>query len=108
MRSLLCELPAAHGALTFVGALGIGREVRRDVLALSVGGTSQVMGENARVPYRGKTAHVMIKRNGCGFGPLHPDVLESQPKARVVGDVRYGTSKRHHGASIYGEFRSLK
>jgi cytoskeletal protein CcmA (bactofilin family) len=47
--------------------------------------------------------------SGEAIGPIQCDeLLELQPKARVVGDVRYGTLEMHHGACINGELQSLK
>jgi cytoskeletal protein CcmA (bactofilin family) len=36
------------------------------------------------------------------------ELLELQPKARIVGDVRYEALEMHQGATIDGELRPLK
>ncbi len=42
--------------------------------------------------------------NGRVIGPVQcDDLLELQPKARIEGDVRYGTIEMHQGAAIDGE-----
>jgi cytoskeletal protein CcmA (bactofilin family) len=54
-----------------------------------------------------KAAHVII--SGQVIGPIECDeLLELQPRARVVGDIRYGTLEMHHGARVEGELKSLK
>ena len=35
------------------------------------------------------------------------ELLELQPKARIVGDVRYETLEMHQGATIDGELKHL-
>ena len=42
-------------------------------------------------------------------GPVEShQLLELQPKARVVGDIRYEALEMHQGAQIDGELRPLK
>ena len=36
------------------------------------------------------------------------ELLELQPKARVVGDIRYETLEMHPGATVEGELKPLK
>jgi cytoskeletal protein CcmA (bactofilin family) len=51
-------------------------------------------------------AHVIV--NGCVEGPIVCDeLLELQPRARIVGDIRYQVLEMHQGASIDGELRPL-
>jgi cytoskeletal protein CcmA (bactofilin family) len=107
IRSLVCEGSVVRGELRFVDGLRIDGEVHGDVLATSGTNSLLVISENARVHGKVKAGHVII--SGEVFGPIHCDeLLELQPKARVVGNVRYGTLEMHHGASIDGELRSLK
>ena len=47
--------------------------------------------------------------NGSVDGPvIADDLLELQPKARIVGDVKYEALEMHQGATIDGELRALK
>jgi cytoskeletal protein CcmA (bactofilin family) len=56
---------------------------------------------------RVKAGHVII--NGHVAGPVQADVLlELQPKAVIVGDVKYEALEMHQGATIEGELRPLK
>ena len=53
-----------------------------------------------------KAAHVII--NGEVLGPVEAsDLLELQPKAHVVGDVRYQLLEMHVGARIEGDLRHV-
>ena len=107
IRSLVCEGSVVRGELRFVEGLRIDGEVIGDVLAVGAARSLLVISEKARVHGKVKAGHVII--SGEVVGPIHcDDLLELQPKARVVGDVSYGTLEMHHGASIDGEVRSLK
>ena len=47
--------------------------------------------------------------NGSVTGPIYSDeLLELQPKARIVGDVHYESLEMHQGAMVDGELRPLK
>ena len=107
IRSLVCEGSVVQGELRFVDGLRIDGEVHGDVLAVPGGRTLLVISENARVLGKVMAEHVII--GGSIVGPVQCEgLLELQPKARIVGDVSYGTLEMHHGSSINGELRSLK
>ena len=108
IRSLVGEGMSVHGALRFVDGLRIDGEVIGDVTAATDGGRSiLVISEKARVHGKVKANHVII--NGEVRGPVHCDeLLELQPKARVVGDVRYEVLEMHPGALVEGELKPLK
>jgi len=81
--------------------------VHGDVTATGEGHTLLVISEKARVHGKVKGSHVII--NGSVVGPVECDgLLELQPKARIEGDVRYGTIEMHQGAGIDGEVRTIK
>ena len=66
-----------------------------------------VISEKARVIGRVQAGHMII--NGEVQGPSSRiELLELQPKARMVGDVRYEALEMHQGAQIDGELRPLK
>jgi cytoskeletal protein CcmA (bactofilin family) len=66
-----------------------------------------VISEKARVLGRVRAAHVII--NGHVTGPVQSDqLLELQPKAVIVGDVKYESLEMHQGATIDGELHPLK
>jgi cytoskeletal protein CcmA (bactofilin family) len=107
IRSLVGEGTLIKGHLEFVEGLRIDGEVHGDVVASPEGRSILVISEKARVQGMVKASHVII--NGEVRGPVHcEELLELQPKARVVGDVRYETLEMHQGALVEGELRPLK
>jgi cytoskeletal protein CcmA (bactofilin family) len=105
IKSLIGEGTVVRGELRFDEGLRIDGEVHGDVVA--TGETSiLVISEKARIEGRVKAGHVII--NGLVVGPVQcDDLLELQPKARIVGDVRYAALEMHQGATIDGELRPL-
>jgi cytoskeletal protein CcmA (bactofilin family) len=107
IRSLIGEGMAVQGELKFQDGLRIDGHVIGDVLAEGDGRSILVISDNARVQGRVFASHVII--NGEVHGPIHcTEMLELQPKARVVGDVRYETLEMHPGAQVEGELKPLK
>jgi len=107
IRTLIGEGTVIQGELRFTEGLRIDGEVHGDVVATGEGHSILVVSEKARVLGRIKAAHVII--NGCVIGPVQSDeLLELQPKASIVGDVRYEILEMHQGATIDGELRPLK
>jgi len=107
IRSLISEGTVVRGELRFVDGLRIDGEVHGDVVAAHGVHSLLVISENARVHGKVKAAHVII--SGEVLGPIEClEVLELQPQARIVGDVRYGTLEMHHGARVDGAFSSFK
>jgi cytoskeletal protein CcmA (bactofilin family) len=107
IRTLIGEGTVIQGELRFTEGLRIDGEVHGDVTATGEGHSILVISEKARVLGKVKAAHVII--NGCVAGPVVSDgLLELQPKASIVGDVRYEVLEMHQGATIDGELRPLK
>lgn len=107
IRSLVGESMRFEGVLRFSDGLRIDGEVIGDVLALGDGPNLLVIGEKARIHGKVKAGHVII--NGEVIGPVEStEMLELQPKARVVGDVRYRLLEIHPGASIEGDLKSAR
>lgn len=107
IRSLVGEGMVVTGALSFSEGLRIDGEVHGDVVASGDARSILVISERARVHGKVKASHVII--NGEIIGPVHSDeLLELQPKARIVGDVRYEVLEMHPGAQIDGELKPLK
>lgn len=104
IRGLIGEGTAVHGELRFSDGLRIDGEVQGDVIAMGAGPSLLVISENARVHGKVMAGHVII--NGQVTGPVHStELLELQPKARIVGDVRYEALEMHQGSTIDGELR---
>jgi cytoskeletal protein CcmA (bactofilin family) len=107
IRTLIGEGTVITGEIRFSEGLRIDGEVQGDVIAAAEGHSVLVISETARVVGRVRAAHVIV--NGTIQGPMHSEVLlELQPRARIVGDVRYEVLEMHQGASIDGELRPLK
>ena len=106
IRSLVCEGTVVQGDVSFVEGLRIDGEVHGDVTCDGAA-SILVISEKARVLGKVKAGHVII--NGEIRGHVHAsELLELQPKARVVGDVRYELLEMHQGAQVEGELRPLK
>ncbi len=107
IRSLIGEGTVLHGEVRFADGLRIDGEVHGDIVAVGDEHNILVISEKARVTGKVNAGHVII--NGTVVGPVQSDeLLELQPKARIIGDVRYEMLEMHQGATIDGELRSLK
>jgi len=108
IRSLISEGTTVRGELRFRDGLRVDGEVHGDVIADESDEHSLVViSEKARVHGKVNAAHVII--NGSVVGPvISHELLELQPKACVVGNVRYEVLEMHPGATIDGELKSLK
>ena len=106
IRTLVGEGTAIHGELRFSEGLRIDGEVFGDVIATGDGHNILVISEKARVSGKVTGGHVIV--NGSVNGPIHStELLELQPKAVIVGDVRYEVLEMHQGATIDGELRPM-
>ena len=107
IRTLIGEGTVIKGELRFTDGLRIDGEIQGDVICAEEGRSLLVISEKARVHGKVRAGHVII--NGCVEGPVTAEsLLELQPKARIVGDVRYEALEMHQGATIDGELRPLK
>lgn len=107
IRTLIGEGTVIRGELQFSDGLRIDGEVQGDVVASALDTSILVISEKAKVVGRVKAGHVII--NGHVTGPVQADaLLELQPKAVIVGDVKYEALEMHQGATIEGELRPLK
>jgi cytoskeletal protein CcmA (bactofilin family) len=105
--TLIGEGTVIRGELQFSEGLRIDGEIIGDVLAAGDQPSIVVISEKARVTGKVKAGHVII--NGSIVGPVHSDeLLELQPKASIIGDVRYEVLEMHQGARIDGELKPLK
>jgi cytoskeletal protein CcmA (bactofilin family) len=105
IRSLIGEGTVIRGELRFDQGLRIDGEVQGDVVASEVA-SLLVISEHARVQGQVMAGHVII--NGQVEGPVvATTLLELQPRARIVGDVRYEALEMHQGATIDGELKHV-
>ncbi|HEY9064101.1 MAG TPA: polymer-forming cytoskeletal protein [Burkholderiaceae bacterium] len=106
IRTLIGEGTQIQGELRFTDGLRIDGEVQGDVVAVGDAPSILVISEKARVTGRVRGGHVIV--NGHVTGPIQSsELLELQPQARIVGDVRYEVLEMHQGATIDGELRPL-
>ena len=107
IRTLIGEGTVIRGELLFTDGLRIDGEVQGDVIASAQEHSILVISEKARVIGKVKAGHVII--NGHVTGPVQStELLELQPKAVIVGDVKYEALEMHQGATIDGELHPLK
>lgn len=107
IRTLIGEGAEVHGELRFKEGLRIDGEVHGDVVATDELASILVISEKAHVIGKVKAGHVIV--NGSVTGPIYShQLLEIQPKARIVGDVHYESLEMHQGAVVDGELRPLK
>ena len=107
IRSLVGEGMVVHGNVKFAGGLRIDGQVIGDVIAEGDCRSILMISDNALVHGKVTASHVII--NGKVLGSLHcNELLELEPKARVVGDIRYETLEMHPGATVEGELKPLK
>lgn len=107
IRTLIGEGTTIAGEIRFPDGLRIDGEVQGNVLAQGDGRSLLVISEKARVTGKVRAGHVII--NGSVVGPVTAeDLLELQPKARILGDVHYEALEMHQGATIDGELHPLK
>ncbi|MES3015224.1 MAG: polymer-forming cytoskeletal protein [Pseudomonadota bacterium] len=104
IRTLIGEGTLIHGEVRFTEGLRIDGEVLGDVTAIGDGTSMLVISEKARVTGKVSGGHVII--NGSANGPIRStELLKLQPKATIVGEVRYEVLEMHQGATIDGELR---
>jgi len=107
IRTLIGEGTVITGEIRFSDGLRIDGELHGNVTSVGDGRSLLVISDKARVHGKVRAGHVII--NGSVEGPvMAEELLELQPKARIVGDVRYEALEMHQGATIDGELRALK
>ena len=107
IRPLIGEGTVITGEIRFSDGLRIDGEVIGNVGHLGDRRSLLVISEKARIHGKVRAGHVII--NGLVEGPvMAEELLELQPKARIIGDVRYESLEMHQGATIDGELRPLK
>lgn len=89
------------GDINFTGGLRIDGEVKGNVRGADGKPTALVISEHARVEGEVAVSHLVI--NGTVMGPVRAsEFLELRSKARVTGDLEYGTIEIHLGAVVEG------
>jgi cytoskeletal protein CcmA (bactofilin family) len=106
IKSLIAQGTRVGGGIGYQEGLRIDGDVQGDVFAAEDRPSILVISESASVTGQVQADHIII--NGTVKGPvLARNMLELQPKARIVGDVSYRTLEMHQGALIAGLLRPL-
>ena len=102
IASLIGAGSIVSGDLVFAGGLRIDGTVRGAVrCADDAKGGMLVISETGCVEGEVEASHLVVA--GKIVGPVHAtELLELQPKARVIGDIRYKALEMHHGAVVDG------
>lgn len=90
-----------EGDLSFTGGLRIDGEVRGNVTASEGAESMLFVSEHARIEGEVRCAHLIV--NGYIFGPVYAaEMLELQPKGRIIGNVHYKLLEMQGGATVTG------
>lgn len=100
--SLIGAATNIAGNVHFKGGLRIDGCVKGDVIADEDETSMLVISEHAKVEGEVRVAHLLV--NGEIIGPVFSsELLELQPKARIIGDVHYKALEMHGGAVVSGK-----
>jgi cytoskeletal protein CcmA (bactofilin family) len=90
-----------EGDLCFTGGLRIDGEVHGNVIAADGPDNVLIVSEHARIEGEVRCANLVV--NGYIAGPVYAsELLELQPKGRIVGNVHYKLLEMHGGAAVTG------
>jgi cytoskeletal protein CcmA (bactofilin family) len=91
-----------RGDIEFSGCLRVDGHIRGNVIAAKGEASTLVVTESAKIEGEIHATHVVL--DGMINGPVEvTEFLELQPKARIIGDVRYKQIEIHLGATIDGK-----
>jgi len=97
---------AIDGDIVFSGGLRLDGRVRGNIRAADGKPSMLVISEKGVVEGEIAVGHLVL--NGTVKGPVHADeLLELQPNARVLGEVRYAALEMHQGALVEGRLVPL-
>ena len=104
--TLIGEDTAIDGDMVFAGGLRLDGRVRGNVTAAPGKPSMLVVSEKGVVEGEISVGHLVL--NGTVKGPVQAaDLLELQPQARVLGDVRYAALEMHQGALVEGRLMPM-
>jgi cytoskeletal protein CcmA (bactofilin family) len=91
-----------EGDLCFTGGLRIDGEVHGNVIAADGGESVLIVSEYARIEGEVRCENLVV--NGYIEGNVYAtELLELQPKGRIVGNVHYKLLEMHGGATVTGQ-----
>jgi cytoskeletal protein CcmA (bactofilin family) len=90
-----------EGNLCFTGGLRIDGEVHGDVLGGESADNVLIVSEHGRIEGNVRCATLIVE--GYIAGDVHAsELLELQPKGRIIGNVHYHKLEMHSGATVAG------
>lgn len=99
--SLIGIAARIEGDLCFTGGLRIDGEVHGNVIAADGPDNVLIVSEHARIEGEVRCANLVV--NGYIAGPVYAsELLELQPKGRIIGNVHYKLLEMHGGATVTG------
>jgi cytoskeletal protein CcmA (bactofilin family) len=102
IESLIGGATRIQGDILFKGGLRIDGHVLGNVRAEPGQASLLIISEQARIEGEVHGAHLIV--NGEINGPVFSsELLELQPKARIIGDVTYKRLEMHGGALVSGK-----
>ncbi|MEN9866121.1 MAG: hypothetical protein RL748_1711 [Pseudomonadota bacterium] len=102
IESLIGGATRIQGDIHFKGGLRIDGQVQGNVIAEPGQPSMLIISEQARIEGEVHGAHLIV--NGEIIGPVYSsELLELQPKARIIGDVSYKRLEMHGGALVSGK-----
>ena len=102
IKSLIAAGTEIRGDVQFTDGLRVDGQITGNLQAPSDAPSLLVISEAATVRGEVRAGHVII--NGQVHGPVFAtELLELQPKARIMGDVTYRALEMHQGATISGQ-----
>ncbi len=95
-----------EGNIQFSGGLRVDGEINGNIIAAPGQTSTLVLSEHGKVTGEINVTHLVI--NGTVSGPVRAsEYLELLGKAKIIGDVQYGTMEIHLGATISGKLTHL-
>jgi len=95
-----------EGNIRFSGGLRVDGEIQGNISAEPGQHSTLVLSEHAKVTGAIDVTHMVV--NGTVNGPVRAaEYLELLSKAKITGDVEYGTMEIHLGATISGKLVHL-
>ena len=101
MDSLVGPATRVDGHLLFRGGMRIDGQVRGNVTAEAGQSSYLVVSEHARIEGEVRCDHLIVNGEICG-AVYAAELLEIQPKARIIGNVYYKVLEMHGGAQVLG------
>lgn len=96
-----------EGNIKFSGGLRVDGEVVGNISATPGQPSTLVLSEHAHVKGEISVTHLVV--NGTVTGPVAAtEYLELLSKAKITGDVQYGTMEIHLGATIGGKLTHME